>query len=94
MNRMADALKHHETKLIAASLLIPVHQCEHIIMCHCSGRSSPEIPTTNDDSPRDPDRCTQKMRQFGRIHATDRHRITMTPAEMLKLLDGMTERMP
>ena len=36
----------------------------------------------------------QKMRQFGRIHATDRHRITMTPAEMLKLLDGMTERMP
>ena len=37
---------------------------------------------------------SQKMRQFGRIHAADRNRVAMTPTEMLKLFDGMTERMP
>ena len=43
MNRLADALKHHETKLIAASLLIPVHQCEHIIPCAIvPGRRQPQ----------------------------------------------------
>ena len=37
---------------------------------------------------------SQKMRQFGRIHAADRHRVAMTPTEVLKLFDGMAERMP
>ena len=36
---------------------------------------------------------SQKMRQFGRIHASDRHRVAMTPTEMLKLFDGMAESM-
>ena len=96
MNRLPNTFEHHETKLVAAGLLVSMHQSEHIV--------PRTVVPRRGQAQRFQQRTmvvhkilidvSQKMRQFGRIHAADRNRVAMTPTEMLKLFDGMAERMP
>ena len=61
---------------------------QHIIpCCHCSRTSA--APETRQQRTTAVHQIlvdvAQQMRQFGRIHATDRHRVAVPPAEVFEL---------
>lgn len=93
MNRMSNTVKDNESQRIATSLLVLVHQCHNLI-------PAPAVPRRGQTKRRQ-NRTVQinillieiaeNMREFGGVNTTDRYRIPMTPSEMFKLFNGMSE---